>query len=84
MPRTNVWLNDDQVKQLQRELGKGVNISGCIRAGLAMLLDTLQPPDQRARRRATALLGELDTLINRAESQLTPAAVRKVKHGVKP
>lgn len=71
MARTNVWLNDDQVDELRRQLGKGVNISGCIRAGLALFLDALAVPNQRSRRRTAALLGELDQLVERAEAQLS-------------
>lgn len=83
MPRTNVWLNEDQVKRLHRQLGKGVSISGCIRAGLTLLLDALAEPNSRDRKHMAALLAELDGLVERAESQLTPAAQRRVKRAAK-
>lgn len=81
MPRTNVWLNDDQVDELRAALGKGVNVSGCIRAGLALLLDHLGRDRTGRARREAELLSELSELTDRAEAMLSPAARRRLKRG---
>lgn len=38
MPRTSIWFNPDQLDDIHRTFGEGVNLSGIIRAGLGCLL----------------------------------------------
>lgn len=70
MPRQTVWMNQQQLDEVRETFGAGVNLSGVVRAGLAVLLDVTNRDGAGRVRALVQDLGDVAEMRGRVEAEL--------------
>jgi hypothetical protein len=74
LPRKNIWIQQEQLEEIHRRLGPGVNLSGVVRLAVGGFLLAASGPREYTLIKDLEILGRLEDLLDEAETATSSKA----------